>query len=139
MFEKILELLASVAIAVAGMVGISVAAGHADPPANDAALNGGKTEAATLKAPLGLSRAESAVAEHASLGPTNGLARAIEALTGAIENAPDQADMGLERAMEAVTESPANDAPAGAAVVPVAAAPGEIPAGPPSELPGGRP
>ena len=139
MFEKILELLASLAVAVAGMVGINVAADHADPPANDAALNGGKTATATLKAASGVGRAEAAVAEHASVGPTDGLARAIEALSVAIENAPDQADMGLERAIEAVTESPANDAPAGAAVVPVAAPPVEIPAGPPAELPGGRP
>jgi hypothetical protein len=118
LFERILELLAALAVAVAGMVGINVAAEHADPPANDAAL----------KTPSGLShaqsvRAELRPAEQAALGPADGLARALEALTQAAENAPEQADQGLETAVEAVTGSPANDAPAG----------------PPEDLPGGRP
>jgi hypothetical protein len=127
MFEKILELLASLAVAAAGLVGINVAADHAAPPATDAALNGAASHSATtLKSAAGLSRAETARAEGASLGPTNGLARALEALTQAVENAPEQADEGLAQAIEAVTESPANDAPAGAA-------------GPPAELPDGRP
>jgi hypothetical protein len=48
-----------------------------------------------------------------------------------MDNAPDAADQGLDTAMEAVTTSPANDAPAGP--------PEDVPAGPPADLPGGRP
>lgn len=119
-FEKILELLTALVVAIAGTAGINTAA-EADPPANDAAL----------KAPSGFSRAGILQADQAALGPADGLAQALEALAQAMENAPQQADQGLETAIEAVSGSPANDAPVGP--------PGEIPAGPPDDLPGGRP
>ena len=67
----------------------------------------------------------------AALGPADGLAQALEALAQAMDNAPEQADQGLDTAIDAVTESPANDAPAGP--------PDGVPAGPPEDLPGGRP
>jgi len=126
MFEKILELLVALVVAVAGTAGINTAAEHADPSANDAALGGAAAlaeERAELKAASGISRAEEARSEQASVGPADGLARALEALSQAAENAPEAADDGLDRATEAITESPANDAPAG----------------PPDELPVGRP
>jgi hypothetical protein len=55
----------------------------------------------------------------------------LEALAQAMENAPEQADLGLETAIDAVSGSPANDAPAGP--------PDDVPAGLPDDLPGGRP
>ena len=120
-FEKILELLTALAVAIAGIAGINTAAGHADPQGNDAAL----------KAPSGLSRSDTAAADQAALGAADGLARALEALAQAMENAPEQADQGLETAIDAVSGSPANDAPAGP--------PEDVPAGPPDDLLGGRP
>jgi hypothetical protein len=113
LFEKILELLAALAVA-AGSAGIGVASEQADPPANAAALT---------KAASGFSRAADVLADLDAVGPIDGLARATEALTQAADNAPEEADPGLDQAMESVTDSPANDAPAG----------------PPAELPGGRP
>jgi hypothetical protein len=129
LFDKIIEVLTALVVAIAGIAGINTAAEHADPPANDAAL----------KEPAGLSRAADArnepaevgLTEQAGLGPADGLAQALEALAQAMESAPDEADQGLETATEAVTESPANDAPAGP--------PEGLPAGPPADLPGGRP
>jgi hypothetical protein len=125
-FEKIVEVLTALVVAVAGIAGLSTAAEHADPAANDAAL----------KAPSGITKAESARAElgpadQDALGPVDGLAQALDALTQAMENAPEQADQGLETAIDAVSESPADDAPAGP--------PEGVPAGPPEDLPGGRP
>ena len=125
-FEKIIEVLTALVVAIAGIAGLNTAAEHADPSANDAAL----------KAPSGLTKAESARAElgraeQAALGPADGLAQALEALAQAMENAPDQADQGLQTAIDAVSASPANDAPAGP--------PEGVPAGPPEDLPGGRP
>jgi hypothetical protein len=125
-FEKIIEMLTALVVAIAGIAGLNTAAEHAAPSANDAAL----------KAPAGLTKAESAraelgPAEQAALGPADGLAQALEALAQAMDNAPEQADQGLDTAIDAVTESPANDAPAGP--------PDGVPAGPPEDLPGGRP
>lgn len=125
-FEKIIEVLTALVVAIAGIAGLNTAAEHADPSANDAAL----------KAPSGLTRAETARAElgpadQAALGPVDGLAQALDALTQAMENAPEQADQGLETAIDAVSESPAHGAPAGP--------PEGIPAGPPEDPPGGRP
>jgi len=125
-FEKIIEVLTALVVAIAGIAGLSTAAERADPPANDAAL----------KAPSGLShaadaRAELGLADQAALGPADGLAQALESLAQAIENAPEQADQGLETAIDAVSDSPANDAPAGP--------PEGVPAGPPEDVPGGRP
>jgi hypothetical protein len=125
-FEKIIEVLTALVVAIAGIAGLNTAAEHADPAANDAAL----------KAPSGLTKAEIAraefgPAEQAAVGPADGLARALEALAEAMENAPEQAVQGLESAVDAVSESPANDAPAGP--------PEGVPAGPPEDLPGGRP
>jgi hypothetical protein len=114
LFEKILELLAALAVAAAGSAGIDTAAEHATPPANAAAL----TQAAEA-----FSRAADTLAELDAVGPTGGLTTAAEALTSAAEHAPDEAETGLDQAMESVTEAPANDAPAG----------------PPTDLPGGRP
>ena len=125
-FEKIIEVLTALVVAIAGIAGLNTAAEHADPSANDAAL----------KAPSGLTKAETARAElgpagQTALGPADGLAQALDALTQAMENAPEQADQGLETAIDAVSESPAHDAPAGP--------PEGVPAGPPEDLPGGRP
>src|SRR5688500_3311393 len=122
LFEKLLELLAALAVAAAGVAGVGTASDHADPPANDAAVTHGLAqmdEDAVI---------EAAIADHAAavlagldaLQHTDGLARAAEALTQAMENAPEQADEGLDTAMEAVVSSPANDAPAGL--------PGDLPA-----------
>ena len=132
LFEKLLELLAALAVALGGIAGLGTAADHADPPANDAALSAGPSqvdEVAAIRAATAVSRAAAALAELEAVGPTDGLARAVEALTAAMDHAPDQAYDGLTTAMEAVTESPANAAPAGAA--------GDllVPAG----VPGGRP
>jgi hypothetical protein len=126
LFEKIVEVLTALVVAIAGISGLNTAAEHADPSAIDA----------SLKARSGLSRAETArtelgPAEQAALGPTGGLAQALEALAQAMENAPEQADQGLETAIDAVSESPANDAPAGP--------PEGVPAGPPEDLPDSRP
>jgi hypothetical protein len=125
-FEKIIEVLTALVVAIAGIAGLNTAAEHADPSANDAAL----------KTPSGITKAESARAEHgpaeqAGLGPADGLAQALGALAQAMENAPEQADQGLETAIDAVSESPADDAPAGP--------PEGVPAGPPEDLPDGRP
>jgi hypothetical protein len=35
-FEKIIEALTALVVAIAGIAGLNTAAGHADPPANDA-------------------------------------------------------------------------------------------------------
>ena len=126
LFEKLLELLAALAVALGGIAGLGTAADHADPPANDAALSAGPAqvdEVAAIRAATAVSRAAAALAELEAVGPTDGLARAVDALTLAMDNAPEQADDGLTTAMDAVTDSPANDAPAG---------PGD-------DLPGGRP
>ena len=126
LFEKLLELLAALAVAAAGITGIGTASEHADPRANDAALTHRPTqvdEVAAIRAAIVLSRAADVLAELEALGPTDGLTRATEALTQAMENAPEAANQGLDTAMEAVTESPANNAPAG----------------PPAVLPDGRP
>jgi hypothetical protein len=142
MFEKLLELLTALAVAAAGIAGIGTAAEHADPPASDAALSHLQAqvdEFAAIRAAIA-DRAAAVLAEldaldTAELGPTDGLEQATEALTEALDNAPDQADDGLRTAMDAVTTSPANDAPAG----PPEELPVELPAGPPADLPGGRP
>ena len=142
LFEKLLELLTALAVAAAGLAGIGTASEHADPPANDAALTHGPAqveEAAAIQAAIA-DRAAAVLAEldaleAGGLGPTDGLAQAAEALTQAMDNAPEQADAGLDTAMDAVTNSPANDAPAG----PPEELPVELPAGPPADLPGGRP
>ena len=126
LFEKLIELIVALAVAAAGLAGIGNAAEHADPQANENAVTHAAPqvdETATLRAATAMARAADVLAELDAVGPTDGLAQAAEALTQAMENAPDQADHGLDRAMEAVTTSPANDAPAG----------------PPAELPGGRP
>ena len=126
LFDKILDLLIALAVAAAGVAGLGTAADHADPPANDAALTHDAShvdEIAAIRAATALERAAEVLAELDGIGPTDGLAKAAESLTQAMENAPEAADQGLERAMEAVTESPAHDAPAG----------------PPADLPGGRP
>ena len=118
LFEKLLELLTALAVAAAGLAGIGTASEHADPPANDAALTHGPAqveEAAAIQAAIA-DRAAAVLAEldaleAGGLGPTDGLAQAAEALTQAMDNAPEQADAGLDTAMDAVTNSPANDAP----------------------------
>ena len=128
-FDKIIEVLTALLVAIGGIAGIGTAAEHADPAANDAAL----------KVPARLSRAADARSdlaelspdEQAGLGPADGLAQALAALAAAMENSPDAADQGLETATDAVSGSPANDAPAGP--------PEDLPAGPPADLPGGRP
>jgi hypothetical protein len=143
MFEKLLELLTALAVAVAGIAGIGTASEHADPPANDAALSHRPAqvdEVAAIQAAIA-GRAAAVLAElqasdAAGLGPTDGLAQAAEALTQAMDNAPEQADDGLGTAMDAVTTSPANDAPAGPPEEVPAGPPAEIPAGPPADLPG---
>ena len=111
LFEKLVELIAALAVAAAGLAGLDTAAGHADPQANEAAVTNA------------LDRASNVLVELDAVGPADGLAQAAESLTQATENAPDAADDGLDRAMESVTTSPANDAPAG----------------PPADLPSGRP
>jgi hypothetical protein len=126
LFEKLFELIVALAVAAAGLAGIGNAAEHADPRANETAVTHAAApvdETATIKAATALARAADVLVELDAVGPTDGLAQAAEALNQAMENAPDQADQGLERAMEAVTMSPANDAPAG----------------PPADPPGGRP
>jgi hypothetical protein len=126
LFEKLVELIVALAVAAAGLAGIGTAAEHADPQANENAVTHAAAnvdESATIKAATALARAADVLTELEAVGPSDGLAQAAEALTQAMENAPDQADQGLDRAMENVTTSPANDAPAG----------------PPAELPGGRP
>jgi len=142
LFEKLVELLAALAVAAAGIAGIGTASEHANPPANDAALTHGPAQAdevAAVRAAIN-DRAVAVLAEldaleAVGLGPADGLAQATESLTKAMDNAPEQADQGLEKAMEAVTTSPANDAPAG----PPEELPVEVPAGPPADVPGGRP
>ena len=131
MFDKLLELLAALTVALGGIAGIGTAADHADPPANDAALSRAAAqvdEVAAIREATAERRA-ARLAQLDAVGPAYGLARAVEALTQAMANAPDQADQGLERAMEAVTGSPANDAPAGPA--------DDLPV--PAGVPSGRP
>jgi hypothetical protein len=130
LFEKLLELLAALAVAAAGMAGIGTASEHADPPANDAALTHGSAHMDEAAA-IATARAADVLAELEALGPTDGLARAAEALTRAMDNAPEEADNGLDTALDAVTDSPANEAPGGP--------PDDVPAGPPGEGPAGRP
>jgi hypothetical protein len=150
LFEKLLELLAALAVAAAGIAGIGTASEHADPRANEAALSHGPAqvdEVATIRAAIA-DRAAAVLAEldavdAAGLGPTDGLTQAAEALTQAMDNAPEHADDGLGTAMDAVTTSPANDGPTGppedVPAGPPADLPVEIPAGPPADQPGGRP
>ena len=116
LFEKIRELLAALAVAVAGATGVDAAANHADPPANDAAVSLVASQAdedAAIRAATAQRRSSAVHADFSAVGPTDGLARAVEALTQAMENAPAAADHGLEQAMHAVTGSPANEAPGG--------------------------
>jgi hypothetical protein len=132
LFDKLLELLTALTVAVAGIAGLGTASEHAAPPANDAALTHGPAqveEIAAVKAAT--ARIAEVLDEIEALGPTDGLTQAADSLTQAMDNAPDAADQGLDTAMEAVTTSPANDAPAGP--------PEDVPAGPPADLPGGRP
>jgi hypothetical protein len=132
-FEKLVELLAALAVAAAGIAGLGTASDRADPPANDAAVTHGLAlldEDAVIKAAIA-DRADAVLAGLDALEHGDGLARAAEALTQAMENAPEQADEGLDTAMEAVVSSPANDAPAGLP----GDLPADVPAGPPSELP----
>lgn len=106
LFEKLLELLATLAVALGGIAGLGTAADSADPPANDAALSVGLAqvdELAAIRAATDVSRSAAALAELEAVGPTDGLARAVEALTQASDSAPEQADDGLDTAMEAVT------------------------------------
>jgi hypothetical protein len=104
--------------------------------------------------------------EVGSTEAVDGLTQATEALTQAIDNAPEQAEPGLQRALDAVTNGPANGtaapatggAPAQVTAPPVtappvtappvttppvdtppSAPPVDTPAGPPNEVPGGRP
>src|SRR5688500_5413622 len=111
LFEKLVELLTALAVAAAGLAGLDTAADHATTQANEAAVTNA------------LERAGDVLGEREAVGPADGLAQAADSLTQAKENAPETADDGLDRAIEAVTTSPANDAPAG----------------PPADLPGGRP
>jgi hypothetical protein len=128
-FEKIVEVLTALVVAIAGIAGINTAAEHADPPANDAAI----------KAPSGFSRAGTVGADLAGLGPADGLAQALDSLAQAMENAPEEADQGLGTAIDAVSGSPANDAPLGEATENAGGPPDDLPAGPPDDLPGSRP
>lgn len=117
LFEKILELLAALAVAVAGVTGVDAAANHADPPVKDAAVSRVASQAnedAAIRAATAPSRFWAVLADLDAVGPTDGLARAVEALTQAMDNAPAAADHGLEQAMQAVTGSPANETPGGA-------------------------
>jgi hypothetical protein len=97
--------------------------------------------------------------EVGSTEAVDGLTQAAEALSQALEAAPAQAEPGLQRALDAVTNAPANDrpmaptsgdAPAQVTAPPVVAPPVtappvdpgppvDTPAGPPSDVPGGRP
>jgi hypothetical protein len=134
LFEKLVELLAALAVAAAGIAGIGTASDHTDPPATDAALTHGAAqvdEIAANKAATALEQVAEVLAELDAVGPSDGLAQAAESLTQAMENAPDQANAGLQTAMDAVANSPAHDAAAGPSE--------DAPAGPPADLPGGRP
>ena len=128
LFEKLMDLLLALGVALASAAGLSTAADHANPRANDAALTGSAALAQEM-ALIGLDRAEAAATRIAALEAAGGLERALEALAQAAENAPDEADQGLDRAIEAVEDSPANDA----------GPPADVPPGPPADLPGGRP
>jgi hypothetical protein len=128
-FEKIVELLTALIVAITGVAGINTAAEHADPPANDAAV----------KEPSGFSRAGTVGADLAGLGAADGLAQVLDALAHAMENAPEEADPGLETAIDAVSGSPANDAPLGEATETAGGLPDDTLAGPPDDLPGSRP
>lgn len=135
MLEKVIELLTTLVVALAGIAGVSTAAEHAAPPADPPGLETATLaeETAALRARVGLARAAEARAEaEAGLQAVDGLATATEALTQAMELAPEQADPGLDRALEAVTTAPANDGPA----APLAVPPVDIPVGPPDDLPG---
>ena len=132
LFEKLMDLLlalgVALGVALASAAGLSTAADHADPRANDAALTGSAALAQEM-ALIGFDRAGVAGTRVAALDAAAGLERALEALALAVENAPDEADQGLDRAIEAVENSPANDA----------GPPADVPPGPPADLPGGRP
>jgi hypothetical protein len=126
-------------------------------------------EMAALQAASGLARAAQARAaggpgdDVVSTQAVDGLTQATEALTQAMENAPEEADDGLLQAVEAVTTAPANERPAAPTnagapegvppsidappvpAPPVDPSPPEVtppvdtPTGPPSGVPDGRP
>ena len=149
MLERIMELLLALAV---GAAGLTVAADRVPAEPTDADENGiGWTiaaEHAAHQAAIGLSRAAEARAAAADRGESDevggepavdGRARAAEAVTEAMTRAPEQAQAGLARALEAITTAPAaNEAAAGDAssVAPVAAPPVTTPvAGPPASTP----
>lgn len=117
LLERILEVLAALAVAVAGVTGADAAAKHGDPAANDVAVSQVASQAdedAAIRAATALSRSLAVRADLDAIGPADGRARAVEALTQAMDNATAAADHGLQQAMQAVTGSPASDAPGGA-------------------------
>jgi hypothetical protein len=81
----------ALAVAAAGLAGLDTAADDAGRQANEAAVTNA------------LDRAGDVLVELQAVGSTDGLAQAAESLTQAMENAPEAADAGLDRAMEAVT------------------------------------
>jgi len=132
MFDKILEILAAIAVAVTGAAGLTTAAD-----------NVGRGFDAHAPAAAGVLAEEmAALSERSELAadPEVPPAAALEALEQAMQLAPDAADAGLQRAWEAVTGGDAADvAAAGAAfdTPPVAAPPIDVPVttGPPTDTP----
>lgn len=175
MLERLLELLVALLV---GATGLGVAAEHAGstPRGGEDALELA-SETAAVEAAVGFARAEARGLNgrngEVETESVDGLTEASATLEEVMANAPDEAQPGLQRALEAVTTAPANDRPTtpatgggpattGAPIAvppsdtPVVAAPPvsappvdhdapaaqppvETPAGPPSDVPGGRP
>ena len=123
MLDRIIELLVSLAVAVAGAMGIGTATTTPHGVGPDADSVAAKTAWAHQQAAA--HRADHA--DETLTGVENqelaadGIGTAVEALARAIEQAPEAADPGLTQAVESVSN---------------AAPPSDIPAGPPSDIPG---
>lgn len=146
------EKLASVPTSV-DMVGLDLAEGVA---ASEAATGLARAaEAVPAGAASAVVAAGAALAGQSTAGQsTDGLTRVLEAVSQAADAAPAEADAGLQVAIDALTDTPANDAPGDVPptvdvpplpVPPVDPSdpgitpPVDVPQDPPSDVPGGRP
>jgi hypothetical protein len=170
MIEQILALLLALGLSASGLTTAAERVGAIPQSSTDAIDGVLADEMAALQAQAGLARAAArgqseGNGEVRSAEAVDGLTQAADALTDALANAPEQAEPGLKRALEAVTNAPAHDRPAApatggapvevtvtaptVAIPPVPTPPAEpgppvtppveVPAGPPSDTPGGRP
>jgi hypothetical protein len=123
MLEKLLELLAALAVRISAAIGISTASDKISEHVPEST----GLERAASHAPARV--ADDEVAAEAA----DGIATALEALEQALENAPEQADAGLQRAMDAVGGEHGLDALPAPAVDAANGPPAELP---PTEPPG---